>query len=91
MVTLPLPLDAEYLKDNVFVVSFLTNEANITLISGGNTHQIPGVQGVNKVAISWTLGNQSLSADRQGQIFIEKKGPSISAQLDRYNGNVIVL
>ena len=89
--TLPLPLDAEYLKDNVFVVSFLTNEANITLISGGNTHQIPGVQGVNKVAISWTLGNQSLSADRQGQIFIEKNGPNISAQLDRYNGNVIVL
>jgi len=37
------------------------------------------------------LGNQSLSADRQGQIFIEKNGPNISAQLDRYNGNVIVL
>jgi hypothetical protein len=65
--TLPLPLDAEYLKDDVFVVSFLASEANITLTTGGNVHQISGPVRVNK------------------------KGPSISQLLDRYNGNVIIL
>jgi hypothetical protein len=60
-------LDAEYLKDDVFVVSFLASEANITLTTGGNVHQISGPLGVNK------------------------KGPSISQQLDRYNGNVTIL
>jgi hypothetical protein len=89
--TLPLPLDAQYLKDDVFVVSFLASEANITLTTGGNVHQMQGPVGVNKTAIPWTLGNQSLSAQRNGQSFVNKKGPSISKQLDRYNGNVVVL
>jgi hypothetical protein len=89
--TLPLPLDAEYLKDDVFVVSFLASEANITLTTRDNVHQISGLVGVNKTAIPWIFGDQSLSAQRNGQVFVNKKGPSISQQLDRYNGNVIIL
>ena len=91
MDTLPLPLDAQYLKDDVFVVPFLAKEANITLTTGGNIHQIPGAVGVSKTAVPWTLGDQSLNAQRNGQSFVDKKGPSISQQLDRYNGNVVVL
>jgi hypothetical protein len=89
--TLPLPLDTEYLKDDIFIVSFLASEANITLTTGNSTHQISGAVGVNKVAISWTFGDQSLSAQRNGQLFVNKKGPSIYQQLGRYNGNTVVL
>ncbi len=89
--TLPLPLDAQYLKDDVFVVSFLASEANITLTTGGNVHQISGAVGVNKVAVPWTFGEQSLNAQRNGQSFVNKKGPNIWKQLGQYNGNVVVL
>lgn len=89
--TLPLPLDAEYLKDDIFIVSFLASEANITLTTGNNTHQVSGAVGVNKAAVPWTFGDQSLTAQRNGQLFVNKKGPSIYQQLGRYNGNVFVL
>lgn len=91
MDTLPLPLDAQYLKDDVFVVSFLATGANITLTTGGNVYPIAGSPGVNKTAIPWNLGDQFLTAERNEKAFVNKKGPSISKQLDRYNGNVIVL
>jgi glucan endo-1,3-alpha-glucosidase len=88
---LPLPLDAKYLKDDVFVVSFLASKASITLTTGGKAHQIAGVVGVKKTAVPWTLGKQSLSAQRNGKSFVHKKGPSISRQLKQYNGNVVVI
>ncbi|KAI9720561.1 MAG: hypothetical protein M1812_002741 [Candelaria pacifica] len=89
--SLPLPLDAEYLKDEVFVVSFLASGADIILTSGGTVHHIAGSAGVSKTGIPWTLGSQSLSASRSGQTLVTKTGPSISQQLDRYNGNVVAL
>ncbi|UJR18149.1 hypothetical protein I4U23_005049 [Adineta vaga] len=89
--TLPLPSDVQYLKDNVFLVSFLASEASITLNSGGVIHYISGKEGIHKNGVPWTLGEQSLMAQRNGQLFVNKKGPNISSQLNRYNGNVIVL
>ena len=79
------------MKDDIYIVSFLASEANITLTTGNNTHQISGAVGVNKVAVPWTFGDQSLSAQRNGQLFVNKKGPSIYQQLGRYNGNIVVL
>ncbi|KAI9779642.1 MAG: hypothetical protein M1835_004663 [Candelina submexicana] len=89
--SLPLPLDAEFLKDEVFVVAFLASSADITLTSGGTVHHIAGKAGVSKTGIPWTLGPQSLSAERSGQTLVTKTGPSISQQLSRYNGNVVAL
>ena len=90
--TLPLPLDDNYLKNDIFVVPFLSGqEASVTVVSGGKTTQFTAVVGVSKVQVPWTLGTQSLTASRNGAKFVGKSGPSISGQLSQYNGNVVVL
>ena len=89
--SLPLPSDAEFLTDDVFIVSFLASEADISLVSGDNTHQFTGAPGVNRVSIPFTWGDQHLYAGRNGNNFVDKQGPGISGQLDLYNGNVVAL
>ena len=90
--TLPLPLDDNYLKNDVFVVPFLSGTgAQVTLISGGVTTQFSAVVGVSKVQVPWTLGVQTLTATRNDAKFVSKSGPSISGQLSRYTGNVVSL
>ncbi len=89
--SLPLPSDAEYMKDEVFVVSFLARDAEITLNSGGTVHHIGGKAGVSKIGIPWTVGPQSLNVQRNGRTLMNKTGPSISQRLNRYNGNVVAV
>ncbi|MCJ1230621.1 hypothetical protein MMC12_007295 [Toensbergia leucococca] len=90
--TLPLPLDASSLSDNVYIVSFLASPASIALTSGGVTTTIPAQEGVQLTGVPWTLGAQSLTATRNGETFVSKAGgPSISGDVSLYNGNVVAL
>ena len=91
--TLPLPSNASMLKDDVFVVTMLASPAQISMQSGNsppNTWTAPA--GVSRVwPIPWQLGNQTLTASRNGKVFVNKTGPAVVSQLDRYNGNVVAL
>lgn len=91
--TWSLPTNVTYMEDNVYVFSFLANEASATLTSGGNPAIIPAPVGVSTMNVPWTLGAQVLTASRpmaDGHN-INKKGPDIVGQLKRYNGNVVAL
>ena len=89
---LPLPWNASSLKDNVYVVPFLSAPATVTLNSGGTSHQMSAPVGVSKMQIPWTWGPQSLTAQRNGATFATKTGgPGVAGQLSQYNGNVIAL
>ncbi|KAL9588899.1 MAG: hypothetical protein Q9203_002301 [Teloschistes exilis] len=90
--TLPLPTDASNLKDDVFVVSLLSDAAEITLKSGDAapvTWSAPA--GVQKTSHTWSLGTQSLQAKRGDKVIADKTGPAIVGQMDKYNGNVVAL
>ena len=85
-----LPRNVSSVSDSVYVFSFLTSDAIIYLNSGGTTYSINAKAGVNKAAIPWKLGDQSITANRAmsyGQL--QKTGPPISPALDRYSGNVV--
>ena len=91
---LALPTDAQTLKNNVYVVSFLNSPASISLQGGTaapTTFDAPA--GINLKAIPWTLGNQTLTANRAGNAtsLVTKVGPAIEGRLESYNGNVVAL
>lgn len=90
--TLPLPLDYQYLKDDVYVATFLASAADIAVTSGGQTTSFTAQAGVTVTAVPWTLGAQSLKASRNGASFVTKSGgPSISGSPTKYNGNVVII
>jgi hypothetical protein len=90
--SLPLPMDADRLKDQVYIVSFLASEADITLDSGGTKTTIKAGAGVSKMGVPWTFGEQSLEASRNGVSFATKSGgPAIGGVGTYYNGNVVVV
>ena len=91
--TLPLPKNVDDIQDNVYVISFLAEDAVVTLSSGGKEIKINCSQGLSKKAVPWTLGEQSLTMSRSlgnGET-VNKKGPTIVGQMDSYNGNVVAL
>ncbi|MCJ1372979.1 hypothetical protein MMC20_004205 [Loxospora ochrophaea] len=89
---LPLPLDWNALKDDVYVVPFLNSSAEIELTSGVTRTHINGTVGVSKRGVSWGLGAQKLTAGRNGKAFLLKNGTaSISSTVKKYNGNVVAL
>ncbi|KAG8527668.1 uncharacterized protein KY384_007821 [Bacidia gigantensis] len=87
---MPLPKNAKDCKDTVTVLSFLAEEATVTLASGGANHTINFPKGVNKQSIPFNFGDQSLSMDRPlgGGRVLNKKGPPIVQYRDAYTGNV---
>ncbi|KAL8707588.1 MAG: hypothetical protein Q9220_007429 [cf. Caloplaca sp. 1 TL-2023] len=90
--SLPLPDDASYLKDNVYVVTLLSASAEITLTSGDAapvTWTAPA--GLQKTSHQWSLGAQHLKAVRGEKVIADKTGTAIVAQLEKYNGNVVAL
>ncbi|KAL8705056.1 MAG: hypothetical protein Q9201_001826 [Fulgogasparrea decipioides] len=90
--TLPLPKDAEYLKDEVFVVTLLSAPADVTFMSGDTapvTWTAPA--GLQKTGHTWSLGVQSVQVTRGDRLIKNRTGPAISAQLDKYDGNVVAL
>lgn len=90
--TLPLPLDYQYLKDDVYAATFLASAADITVTSGGHTTSFTAQAGVTVTAVPWTLGAQTLTASRNGASFATKsKGPDISGSPTKYNGNVVII
>ena len=92
--TLPLPDYVDSLHDAVFVVSFLNASANVTLNSGLNQpFSYTAGPGVGKKAILWSLGNQTLTATREGDgaFGVNKTGVPISGQFRDYNGNVVAV
>ena len=86
----PLPENATYIKDNVYIVPFLASEATVYLSSGGNPWQMDATVGVSKGTVAFTLGGQVLTASRaiNGAV-LNKTGPAIQGQLQRYQGNVV--
>ena len=91
--TLPLPKNATDIADNVHIISFLAEDATVTLHSGGKVTQIRCQRGVYRSEVPFNLGVQSLTMDRplgSGKT-LSKTGPAISGQLDRYQGNVVAL
>ena len=92
--SLPLPDNADSLKDNIYVVSFLNASATITLESGDNepVSWVAG-PGVQKKAVPWSLGGQRLRAERKGDegFGVDKKGMPVSGQYQDYNGNVVAV
>ena len=90
--TLPLPDNASYMHDDVFVVSFLNASASITLTSGDNKpYTYTAAAGVTKKAVLFALGPQNLCAEGAGGFHANKTGPQISGQWVDYNGNVVAL
>lgn len=90
--TLPLPLDANYLKDEVFIVSALTHEATISFTTGnGNCTTLIAPAGMSKIGIPWAVGAQSMNATRGGKTIASKTGPNVVSKLPFYNGNVIAI
>lgn len=90
---LDLPSNSTSLKDNVYVVGFLSEPATVTLQSGNApaaTMTFPA--GVYKTGVAWSPGAQSLTASRNGtQIVSKSGGPNIVANPVNYNGNVVAL
>ena len=90
---LALPKNVVDIKDNVYVISFLANEATITLTSGGEVKPVKYPVGVGKGTVARNFGVQSLSMDRSlgsGKT-LSKTGPAIVGQMDKYQGNVVAL
>ena len=90
--SLPLPDNASFMQDDVFVVSFLNASARITLSSGDNKpYAYTASTGVTKKAVPFALGAQKLSAQGAGGFKVSKTGTQISGQWKDYNGNVVAL
>ena len=88
----PLPKNALYIQEHVYIVPFLGSEATVYLSSGGKSWQMDAPVGVSKDTVAFTLGEQVLTASRDinGPI-LNKTGPAIQGQLQRYQGNVVAL
>ncbi|KAL8669454.1 MAG: hypothetical protein Q9168_005960 [Polycauliona sp. 1 TL-2023] len=88
--SLPLPSSIGNLKDEVYVVTVLSEPAEVTLTSGDSkpvTWTAPA--GLVKTGHRWTLGAQVLQAKRGAQVIADKKGAAIVAHMDKYDGNVV--
>ncbi|KAL9000089.1 MAG: hypothetical protein Q9169_001164 [Polycauliona sp. 2 TL-2023] len=87
---LPLPSDVESLKDEVFVVTLLSEPAEVTLVSGDSRPiSWTAPAGLAKTSHAWGFGAQVLRAERGDQVIADKKGPAIVAQMEKYDGNVV--
>lgn len=87
-----LPKNATSCKDNVYIFSFLTSPATIYLKSGETTYPVAAQAGVSKGTVPFHFGTQSITASRPlhyGKL--QKSGPAISGELNKYNGNVFAL
>ena len=88
----PLPQNASYIQDNVYVVSFLSSEATIYVSSGGQPWQMTASAGISKGTVAFTLGEQVMTASRNIHgAALKKTGPDIQGHLDRYQGNIVAL
>ena len=88
----PLPENASYIQDNAYIVPFLASPATVYLSSGGKPWQMDAPLGVSKGTVTFTVGDQILTASRNiNGAVLNKKGPAIQAQLPRYQGNVVAL
>ena len=88
----PLPENVSYIQDNVYIVPFLATEATVYLSSGGSPWHMSAPAGVSKGTVPFHMGSQTLTASRQinGQT-LNKQGPSVVAQMERYQGNVVAI
>lgn len=87
-----LPKNVTEVSNNVYIFSFLTSPAVIYLKSGTTTYPLAAPAGVSKGTIPFQMGTQHLTADRPLHYGdLQKSGPSIASQLDRYNGNVFAI
>ncbi len=90
--TWPLPKNASYIQDNVYIISFLASDATVHLSSGGKPWQMDARAGVSKGTVAFSLGDQILTASRDiNGAILNKTGPSIQGQLPRYQGNIVAL
>lgn len=90
---LGLPENATFEDNNVYVVPCLAkSSATVYLNSGGNITSQAAPIGVSKYSVPWKAGPQTLTASRNmtyGEV--NKVGPDIKSQLEKYNGNVVAM
>lgn len=90
--TWPLPENVTNVLNNVYIVPFLASPATVHLSSGGSPWQMDAPVGVSKGTIPWHLGNQTLTASRAiNGVTVNKEGPAIVSQFNRYQGNVVAI
>ena len=88
----PLPKNASYIQNNVYIVPFLASKVIVYLSSGGKPWQMDAPVGVSKGTVAFMLGEQVLTASRDiNGAILNKTGPAIQGQLQRYQGNVVAL
>lgn len=88
----PLPENVTGVQDNVYIVPFLASPATVHLSSGGSPWQMDAPAGVSKGTVPWHLGKQTLTASRPvNGITVDKEGPEIVSQFNRYQGNVVAI
>ncbi|MDI1486564.1 MAG: hypothetical protein OHK93_005795 [Ramalina farinacea] len=91
--SMALPESVGNVKDDIYIISFLAEDATVTLMSGNNQHQIPCKAGVNKASIPFTWGNQTITMDRKlgnGKTLM-KEGQAVMGGYDHYEGNVVAI
>lgn len=84
------PTDADE-QDAIFVVSFLSGDAQVTLSNGGKDTTFTAPAGLNMKAIPFQLGGVSLKATLNGNTIADKTGPEIVGQLSVTNENTVCI
>lgn len=84
------PTDANE-EDSIFVVSFLQEQAQITLSNGGKNTTWTANTGLNMKAVPFQVGNVHLSATINGGSIADKSGPEIKQQQAVTNENTVCI
>lgn len=88
---LPPPSDADP-EDDIFIVSFLTQEADITLTNGGKKTTFTAEKGLNMKGVPFQSGSVHLKAvAADGTTIADKDGEDIADQLDLTNENAVCI
>lgn len=85
------PTDAEE-EDSIFVASFLTEPADITISNGGKDTSFTAEAGFNMKAVPFQAGSVSLkAATMNGETIADKQGPEITDAPELTNENVVCI
>lgn len=85
------PTDSSAEGDNIYIVSFLTEDAVITIVNGENTSSFNAPAGMQKTSIAFAEGTVEMTVERSGSTIISKTGPAIDFSPVDWSGNTVCL
>ncbi|KAL2314500.1 Glucan endo-1,3-alpha-glucosidase agn1 [Schizosaccharomyces pombe] len=86
--SLSYPSGGDYMEDEIFVLVYLLQSAEVTVTCGSTTQTFSGVPGVNQFTIPMeTNASPSFTVARQGGTLASGTGPEIVDSLSIYNFN----